>query len=516
MKRYVIIIFAMGIILSGCYKDLNPVEYSQLSTSDFPKNEEDVKGLVAGMYDPFNAKWQHLFDSKEAGYQTMSDLMGAIIDIRWGGRSRGFYGDYGFHEYHPQSEIVSIFFNNNYSHLNSGTLTLDRIDKAKGLVSEETLDKYKAEVRLARAWMSFIYYDWFGPMPIIPLEALKNPLVDQAFSRATSAEYVKYIEDDLKFAAEKLDYHQEVAGKFYKGLANMILLKLYMMEKDWVKAKSLAEELMKPEYGYSLSEEYNQPFSLFGGATNSEVIYYVPTERSALAGAFGWHTFGLHWLYPTKNPNIEKWGILMGTWHLYDSYQAGDKRTERMIAEFKGLNGVIYNRENPSDILHRGPFFMKYAEDPSQNGERSGVGVVVYRFADVLLAWAEAENNLKNGPTAECWNKLNLVRNRASAGVLDQADYNSFEKFNDLILAERLREFPVEGLSRQDLIRHGQFNAHTRNAYGPEASNLDRFIDSDGIHDKIGLDGRYNYKLPIPNSTIKDGKGLILQNPGYN
>ncbi len=510
------LILLFSFLLTSCYDDLTPVEYGQINVSDFPKTEDDVKGLVTAAYDPFNGKWKHLFDTKEAGYQIMSDLMGAVIDVRWTDRSKNFYGDYGFHVYHPQSTLVTLFFNEHYSQLNSGTLTLDRIDRVKGIVSDEKLDKYRAEVRLARGWMSFIYYDWFGPMPIIPLEALKDPLVDRVYPRATFTEYVKYIEDDLKFAAEKLDYIQPVAGKFYKGLANMLLLKLYMIEKDWANVKNMAEELMKPEYGYSLSPGgYDYPFSLLGGVTDPEVIYYVPTEHSDVAGGNGWHTFGLHPLYKTKNPNIEKWGILMGTWYLYDSYNPADTRTKRMITELTS-DSILYNRENPSDIFNRGPFFMKYAEDPGQGGAVSAVGICVYRFADVLLAWAEAENNLKSGPTAECWNKLNMVRDRSNAGILNQNNYSTLETFNDLILAERLREFPVEGLSRQDLIRNGQFNAHTRAVLGADASNLDKLIDTDGIHDKPGIEARYNYRLPIPNTAIRDGKGLIIQNPGYN
>ena len=206
----------------------------------------------------------------------------------------------------------------------------------------------------------------------------------------------------------------------------------------------------------------------------------------------------------------------MGTWPLYDTYNAGDTRTQRMIASFTGTDGVLYNRQNQGDpnngVLNRGPFFMKYAEDPNQMGEFSGVSIVVYRYADVLMSWAEAQNHLNHAPDAKCWDYLLAIRDRANAGAINQANYATEDSFDDLILAERLREFPVEGLSRQDLIRHRKFDMHTYNVIGTgDAPEIVNFFGNDG-HDILNDP---HYKLPLPASALKDGKGKILQNPGY-
>ena len=49
---------------------------------------------------------------------------------------------------------------------------------------------------------------------------------------------------------------------------------------------------------------------------------------------------------------------------------------------------------------------------------------IVFRYADVLLTWAEAENEL-NGPSADVYSKINMVRKRVGMPDVDQSKYNS-------------------------------------------------------------------------------------------
>lgn len=79
----------------------------------------------------------------------------------------------------------------------------------------------------------------------------------------------------------------------------------------------------------------------------------------------------------------------------------------------------------------------------------------VMRFADVLLMYAEADNELNGAPSGDAQAALKEVRSRAYANHLDAmpaipTDYNGF--FN-AIVKERLLEFGGEGIRKYDLIR---------------------------------------------------------------
>ncbi len=89
-----------------------------------------------------------------------------------------------------------------------------------------------------------------------------------------------------------------------------------------------------------------------------------------------------------------------------------------------------------------------------------GINWAIMRYSDVLLMYAETENELNGGPTTEAKEALKMVRERAF-DVADQqemvADYvnnlGGKEDFFNAIVRERALEFGGEGLRKYDLIR---------------------------------------------------------------
>jgi hypothetical protein len=92
-------------------------------------------------------------------------------------------------------------------------------------------------------------------------------------------------------------------------------------------------------------------------------------------------------------------------------------------------------------------------------GNYLGYNWVLIRFADVLLMFAEAENEL-NGPTTAAKNALLEVRTRAFAGNATRAaanlDLTTKTSFFTTLQKERLLEFGGEGIRKYDLLRWGQ------------------------------------------------------------
>ena len=111
---------------------------------------------------------------------------------------------------------------------------------------------------------------------------------------------------------------------------------------------------------------------------------------------------------------------------------------------------------NPSFIFSAGD--SKTSSRPATNTllQNMQLSFPLIRFADVLLWFAEAENELNNGPTPAAIAALTEVNLRGHGGTYNEAppiiptDKIGFFKF---IVKERLLEFADEGIRRYDLVR---------------------------------------------------------------
>ena len=75
----------------------------------------------------------------------------------------------------------------------------------------------------------------------------------------------------------------------------------------------------------------------------------------------------------------------------------------------------------------------------------------VERLAEIYLSYAEALNEVNNGPTAEAYRCVNIVRSRAGLGNLPSG--LSKDNFREALLNERACEFGMEEVRWFDIIR---------------------------------------------------------------
>jgi hypothetical protein len=170
----------------------------------------------------------------------------------------------------------------------------------------------------------------------------------------------------------------------------------------------------------------------------------------------------------------------------YNQFENGDLRKNVIIKSYTSTSGQVVTRTNPIPL--------KYDINGQYLGQSGyGMDLVVFRYAEVLMSLAEAENE-ENGPTPEDLGYIEQIRNRAG---LSMVGWNSLTKsqLRDSILVEDGREFYCEGHRRADLIRQGKFIQYAT---------------------KRGIAAVPNDTLfPIPESIILQGHGVIKQNPGY-
>ena len=497
MKK-IVTIFSMALaacaLTTSCTK-LESEMYDTINPGIFPTTEDDANALVtAAAYGPFRAAWYDgLFTSAQGGIQVVSDMTTDIGSCQW---DDPVWPDMLQVNFTPHSTEIATLYSDQINNISKMTLTLDRI--ANISMDEEVKARLQAELHLGRGWLAYILYDMYGPIQIASSELLNNPLAEEVAPRLTQEEMVKYIEDEINAALPALPAKYQIGdtgyGRFTRALGYMVLMKLYMHEKNWPKAIECGRELQKPEYGFDLMESYKDIFTLQNEG-NKETIWATVCDRSENAQM--WLAHVLSSPYPTTNVNIQKWGGYRVLWDFYHTFEAGDKRLEVLVGEFDGTDGFHYSEETPGTVLIDGALPIKYGEDPDATGEESSIDWIVYRYADVLTLLSEALVRDGNAVTQEAVDLLNEVRDRAGLPLKNVSDFASVQEFLDFNLLERGHELWFEGCRRSDLIRYGYYIEYAR-----------KYKNSAAAQDYMNV-------FPLPQSVIDESKGQIAQNPGY-
>ena len=425
---------------------------------------------------------------------------------------------------------------------NYGLGAISKVNTMLGVMADvdfgtEGSAKWEAELKYLRG---FLYADMaflYGGMPLIT-ESISAEEAD-ALARSSQAQTYEQAISDLTFAAANLGDTPN-AGEFgrpTKMAAQAALGFAYLNQKDYASAKSAFSNIISQEGGLTGLASAAEWECLNRGCAeqNKEIIWsiqngpgaegtgdYIPMGIPTQSGFNGWsgHKF-------TQNL-IDAYGMANGLAITdpdsgYDPANPLENRDPRlrMTFYFEGDpydGGVIDDGEfggvccNGSTKLMANigiaPVFpRKYTADPDltpeafaqMNGIEFGspIDLVIYRYADILLAHAEALN--ESGDTAGAYAGVNKVRNRA--GLPDLAAGLSKAAMKDAILQERRVELALEGKRYYDLKRAGILM---------ETVNSNKGWDLHG-----GANYKAHYDLwPLPGGFV-DNSPAIEQNPGY-
>ncbi|MBN1413480.1 MAG: RagB/SusD family nutrient uptake outer membrane protein [Bacteroidales bacterium] len=517
--KFLIYLFTAFVILLSaisCEDVLEPVIYSDLTPDNFFKTEEDLNNAVIALYNPFSTNWgttdqgvniyyASLYNIDQKTYVCRSMLTtdelydnptwdANLVNFTWGPSTWLMYDFSGslYEANYPKIRFVA-----------RATEVIDRIPDATD-VPELVRDKYLAEAKVLRAWLMYVLYDFYGPVNV---RLDPNTLTDTTITpRPSTEEYCLQIETDLKDALAissssfPENYNDDPGnwGRVSKGVARMLLLKLYMHNRQWAKAETIAKEIIDLNY-YSILPNYEDVFNV---SMNKEVIYGLPCNSGSpnywLAPIFPGEFSSGYAGSTLIDVKINGWYGFWMPWSHFNQFDTADLRRNTIIYEYRNTNNRIRNQANSGPML--GAIPMKYTKIPSGDvGPAFTMDMVVFRYAEVLLSLAEAINN-QRGPE-EALPYVKIIRDRAGLTTdigreWDITTIPTREVMKDSLLVERGRELYCEGSRRQDLVRNGKFieYALARGAFGA--------TDADTI-------------FPIPQVVITEGRGIIQQNPGY-
>lgn len=471
---------------TGCSDLLEPKVYGDLTPETFFSSEADYRSAVVALYNAFGTDWgtddqgagqwyTSLYNADPKSYWARSEMTTDELFTPWSPTFTNFAWGPATFSGVQASDYSKIRY------VARATDVIDKISASSAAVAPDVKARYVAEAKALRGWLLFVLYDFFGPV-----NAKLDPSTlssTEITPRPSAEEYVAAIERDLTEAIPSLPdrYNSDASnwGRVGAGAARMILLRLYMQEKEWEEAEAVAREITG--MGYSLMENYADVCNV---QRNNELIYAVPSDASSP-----------NWYFQEIFPGDFKSAgdILRGPgwygywmpWPFYDRYEEGDERLNTIVASYTTTGDAIKDRNSGMP----GAIPVKCT---TNLGTSSGSDAdwPVFRYAETLLSLAEAINE-QRGP-GEAYEYVNQVRVRAG---LDGWSGLTQETLRDSLLVERGRELYSEGVRRQDLIRHGRF-IDSAQARGAQAE----------AHEAL---------FPIPLYVIQQSEGVVAQNPGY-
>lgn len=396
------------------------------------------------------------------------------------------------HTYTAMNDQFKSFWFNSYRTIQRVNLLLEMISGA----SIEDKDKavISAEAKFLRAHSYFYLLRIFGGVPLYDRYTDVQDMYDAP--RASVEDVKTLIINDLNEVKNIDSYRSSgdnAVGRATSIAAKTLMAKTYMWVKDFANAETVLADIVNTGgldlVDFSKLYQPDQP-------VNKEIIFSINYERTATF-SFPYMDMVIPYQSPAKTvyPNYDMsagYGYGMIEPYIVNKFSTKDKRLaliDTLTFEFLGTTD-----ENI--------FSLKYVDRETSVTGLSGANVIVLRYADVLLMYAEALN--ENGKTTQAYSPLNRVRNRAGIGDLP-AGYTKEQMFQALA-DERQKEFIMEGDRWFDLVFRGltflkkEMNSCIPNSY----LEINKSIK---LTDNCLL-------FPIPESELQI-KPVLTQNPGY-
>lgn len=543
MKKYLSIIAAALLMgsFSSCSDFLDRYPLEELSDESFWKTEKDAEMAVSNLYNVLPT-----WDVDEA---INSD--DAVHGIKWaaGNQSKGVYdpADYGW--------------SGEYGYIRQANLVLEKIQEMD--LSEDAYKKLEGQARFFRAYTYFTLIRSFGAVPYIdkPLELTD---VENITRTPKDEVYAKVMEDfDIAIANLPVQWDEANSGRITKGAAMAMKARAALYYNNWETAMTEAKNVMDlgqyELYDKDNTGRYKELFWEVADGCDEFILsvqFNAPTRTHYLIGWECFPTLGWGGLNPTQSL-VDAFEDINGApitseASVYDPTNPFANRDPRLevnvLHDGETMYGVTIKVAPLSssgntgigqhgDATATGYYQQKWLDpsiDPQSTGWDMGKDWVVIRYAEVLLTYAEAKNELSPlDPSA--FDAVNQVRRRVGMPDLQNTDptkptyCGTQDDLRKRIWNEWRVEFALEGGKRQWDIRRWGIAKDVLNApfeglrytlvddpNAPKGDNGKKCILYVG--ELLKLAGSHyedhNYLLPIPQTEI-DLNPKLEQNPGY-
>lgn len=592
------ILIAMLVCLNicGCSDFLEEDPKGKLTTDNFYNSESDARQAINGVYRRLSDSWVTGYNIK----QIPNDLLKRASWDEASGLSNFTYGS--------ENTYIAGMWQNHYAVIKDCNSVIDNVTANK-----EKINNWERYVGQAHGIRAFLYFDlvrWFGDVPLVLTDT--KSLDGLEVTRTPQKEVFRQIIEDFEYCiSHTMDKGDTSKGYQYgrltKDACHGFLAKVYLWlgsvaQRDGKEIlgnaadnfeKSLEHSSAVIQGGrYKLVDYYPDVFNAkTRDKAPDEVLWCVQGLTGDDTGTWTGMMFGIR-----GNQNLGgSWDNISSSDYHRMMYEPSDSIRRlwncprmtiqddgtlwgwdyKMYWDTRGDQKLSEATENNNWLQWSIGKFRRYplADPSSYNYTNFGMDEPLLRYADVLLMYAEAYNEVNHAtgdyrPSSgmdmsgisiqSAYDAVNLVRKRsriANEGIMHQdvlprkliTDYatevdecvpdwkpgaygyiydgvrtaweynrygDDYTAFRTEILNERARELVAESTDRWcDLVRRGilvkQMQAWRQ--YNPFISNTEREITTPGAPENIQS---RNMLLPVPLSEIDVNKNLT-QNPGY-
>lgn len=458
----------------------------------------------------------------------------------------------------PTQVLYSATWFNYYKGISKCNLLLANMHKAKGNTKADIYNRIEGEARFFRAYYYHLLISFFGDVPLI-----KEPSdINEKVATTPKIEILSFILDELELASSLLPekYLGNDIGRITKGAALSIKARTALFNEKWDIASDACQRIINSRI-YTLEPDYTKLFG-YAGENSSENIISIQFSRVnlkthgtpvALLSRMG---AGYSNKVPTQSLVDSYYcidGLPINVSPLYDGSHPFKNRDLRLNATVV-LPGSIfagyqfethpdsikcwdYNstppvRRNNNDVLNAyatfsGYCWRKYTGEENQYRTQSEMNLTLVRYAEILLMYAEAKNELGQMDQS-AYDAFNLIRKRVNMPIISS---KSQSEMRSIIRQERKVELAMEGLRYFDIRRwkiaqdvmpgslYGRPKRDYRTEYIPTfdqngTPHYDTYKDKLRVFDQRLFDEKRDYLWPIPQKEL-DINSNLKQNAGY-
>ncbi len=502
--------------------------------------------------------------------------------------------------------LANGFWNRMYQGIQRSNNLLNNMEKAMDNSDPNRFKVIRAEALFLRAFFYTYLVELFGDVPY--RTEVASSLDGIELARTPKADIVANITADLQTAIADLPdtWGGGDHGRASANAANGLLARIALYNGDWSLAELAASKVM--DGPHDLFPAYEALFTAAGSGSNEVIFdlsYQDGTTTHGLPRRQGTRYGGWAQLVPAqqtvdsyettnglpidedpafdpanpydnRDPRLKASIVVPGekwTGHIFETNSdsiatwrfEGDAKVARVLnvnsADFRGItkvdpvSGQSFTTSGANEFgAYTGYNWKKFSDEPALmgdgNADRSEMSIILMRYAEVLLIYAEAKIESGNIDQSVL-DAINDVRARAYGTTRDDiANYPEIttmdqSELRKIIRRERKVELADEGFRLFD-IRRWRIAEKVMNTtlYGSPANGWSKIggtlgfvpaIDDDGFIDYSGapsqernqkgnLDYREveerpfnparDYLWAIPQAEIDATGGLVTQNPG--
>lgn len=454
---------------------------SSLTEASYYKTSIDLKGALTATYSSLQTVYDFYYQFAEIP-----------SDNSVGANDGSFEFPIDRFELTTNNTNVSRMWTNIYRSIAKANVAIERANTIEMDVIQKA--RFVAEAKFIRALNYFNLVRLFGDVPLI-IKPIESPDEALAYKRVPKGTVYAQIIKDLTEAEIDLlvKYTGSDIGRATSIAAKTLLGEVYMTQKNFSVAVTKLNEAktLADANGIILLPKYDDIFNPANG-NNAEIIFSVQYQKNRIPKEGNiWCT----WFIPQETGNTvvkagRGYGYNLVHQDLELAFEPNDTRKPISVDKYVSANGLVTLR------------YTKKFLDPNISSDIDGDNDwPVYRYADLILLYAEALN--ETGNISESLKLLNNIRKRAGLADKALADQSTIRI---AIEQERRIELNMEGHRWFDLVRTGRAIEVLNNHF---ISN--NILNGNNFVVQIGPN---NLLFPIPENERVINPNLT-QNTGY-